>query len=353
MRTIGQEFRISSATTGTVLRAPEAVVAPDGSVLLASYGMDAFSGGSTLNVLRTDPATGAQTALLTLPIADLGFEGLNRGFAGSDIAVRADGSFAVAFTGYVYAFSGGRSITDSALYVQTFSAAGTPVGGPQELARWNPGIGGNIARNTRIEAAGDGYVLTWTMNDDANAEQINALRLGAGGAPVGAAGVLEARGKPDLLALPGGDALAAWTRAGSIITQVIAADGSIGAAQTLTGRTVAVGSSAANDVELRRLDDGRIFALYESTNATVGLGLALQQLDAQGAAVGDARLVVPTQTGAGTVTFGQSGPEARARFDLMGLPGGMMVLAYAFSPATGTRNYDIGRHAAVARRHGD
>jgi hypothetical protein len=345
MRTIGTEFRISSDALGAVIRSPEAVTAPDGSVLLADYGMDAFSGGFVLRVMRTNPDTGAQTTLLRLPIADLGFQGFNRGFDGADIAVRADGSFAVAFTGYDIAFSGGRSVTNSALYVQTFSAAGTAQGGPQELARWDNGIGGNNVRDVRLEASGNGYTLAYTMNDAANAEQLYALRLGAGGAATGDAVTLAARGKPDMVALPFGDTLLAWNRGGTIMTQVVKADGSAEPARTLPGLAWFGSSSDANDLELRRMPDGRIFAIFESSASEAGAGLHLLQLDETGAAMGESRLAVPATTGAGPVTFIQSGNEARARFDLLGLPGGLMVLAYAFARQTTDprdRNFDIG-----------
>jgi hypothetical protein len=345
MRTIGTEFRISLNELGVVIRSPEAVTAPDGSVLLADYGMDAFSGGFVLRVIRTDPDTGAQTALLRLPIADLGFQGFNRGFDGADIAVRADGSFAVAFTGYDFAFTGGRSVVNSALYVQTFSADGTATGGPRELERWDNGIGGNSVRDVRLETSGNGYTLAYSMNDSANAEQLYALRLGANGAAVAPAETLAARGKPDMLALPFGDMLLAWNRGGTIMTQVVKADGSVEPARTLPGLAWFGSSTDANDVELRRLPDGRIFALFESSASEGQAGLHLQQLDETGAAIGESRLAVPTRTSAGTVTFAQSSPEARARFDLLGLPDGLMVLAYAFAlvaPDPRDRDFDIG-----------
>lgn len=345
MQTTGQEFRISGSAMGTVLRAPEAVAAPDGSVLFASYGMDAFSGGFVLNVLRTDPATGAQTTLLTLPIADLGYQGFSRGFYGSDIAVRADGSFAVAFTAYAYV---GAEV-ESALYVQTFSAAGAPLGAPQELDRWGPAMGIGIARDTRIEAAGNGYVLSYTMHDEAGVETLYAMRLGGGGAPVADAVALEARGKPDMLALPNGDALLAWLRASTIITQVVRADGSVAPAQSITGLARSYSSATANDLELRQMPDGRIFVLYEGTQPGTPQdppgGLYIQELNAQGGLVGTARLAVPASTSAGPIVFLASSLEARARFDMVGLPGGLIVLSYAFALETAStrdRNYDIG-----------
>ena len=344
MRTAGNEFRISIDALGSVIRSPEAVLAPNGSILLANYGMDAFSGGFVLRVMRTDPGTGAQTSLLALPIADLGFQGFNRGFSGTDIAVQADGSFALAFTGYDIGFVSGRSVANSAVFVQTFSAAGTPIGTPRELMRFDNGIGGNIAGDVRLEAAGNGYVLTWQMWDSANAEQLYAMRLGAGGAASSATVTLASRGKPDILALEGGDALLAWNRGGTITTQVLKANGTAEPARTLPGAASIFNSADANDVELRRMPDGRIFALFEGASSTAP-GLYLQQLDATGAAIGAAQLAVSANTGAGRVVFTQSSNEARARFDLLGLPGGMMVLAYAFAlegTSSRDRNFDIG-----------
>ncbi|MDX5358312.1 MAG: hypothetical protein LPK12_11325 [Rhodobacterales bacterium] len=343
MQTTGQEFRISGSSMGSVLRAPEAVTAPDGSVLFAAYGMDAFSGGFALSVLRTNPETGAQTLLLSLPVADLGFAGFNRGYDGADIALRADGSFAVAFTAYSYA----TAASESALYVQTFSAAGAPLGAPQELDRWGPGS--DIARDTRLEAAGTGYVLSYSMNDETGAERLYAMRLTAGGAPVADAVALEERGKPDMLALPGGDALLAWVCGGTIMTQIVRADGTVAPAQSITGQASSYSSATANDLELRRMDDGRIFALYEGKAPYLPSdppgGLYLQELDARGVALGAPRLAVPAATSAGPVVFLQSSNEARTRFDLIGLPGGMMVLSYAFALETAStrdRNFDIG-----------
>lgn len=340
MRTTGPEFRISTDALGAVIRSPEPVVAPDGAVLLADYGMDAFSGGFVLRVIRTNPDTGTQQSLFSVKPADLGFAGFNVGFAGADIALRADGSFAVAFTAYGYA----GMTPSSALYVQSFSNTGTPVGAPRELARFDNGVGGNIVRDVRMEAAGNGYALTWSMEDSTNTQQLYAMRLGANGAATSAAVTLASRGIPDILALPGGDALLAWNRGGTLTTQVLKADGSAEPARTLPGLVTFFQSADANDVELRRLPDGRIFALFDGDSAAQP-GLYLQQLDATGAAVGTAARAVAADTGAGRVTFLQSSNEARARFDLLGLPGGLMVLAYAFAIETTdprNRNFDIG-----------
>jgi len=349
MRTIGEEFRISDGAMGSVLRSPEPVLAPDGKVLLVSYGMSADAFGIAVRVTRTDPATGDSEVLFVTSAADLGFPEINRGMAGADIAVRTDGSFAIAFTAYDIRIGGGTTTANSALYVQTFAPDGSTIGTPQEIARWAPGAGGNVARNTRIEAVDDGYVMTATMevliNRSVETQQL-LYRLDAGGQSLSTPVVLENSGTADILAMQDGGALLAWINRGTIYTKRIEDNGTIDPARTLPAQALGFSHAAANLVELRQLSDGRIFALYQGPAAfrpeDPPGGLYLQELDTLGRAVGTPRLVVPSATPAGDILLSPAGSNTRAGFDLAELPDGQLVVAYAFSPASGTRDYDIG-----------
>ena len=352
MRATGPEFRISNNAMGTVLRAPEPVLAPNGSILLANFGMEVGVSGFNLRVTRTDVGTQTTEPLHLVTPDTLGFTVLNRGIAGSDLAVQDDGRFVVAYTAYGLTVSGGRTISDTGIYVQAFSADGTAQGAPLELQRITENPGGNVARNTRVEKLGDGYLLSWTnevLVDRSVVTQTYLQRLGANGQPQGTITTLPERGNVDMLTLGDGSVLVAWISRGTIYTLRVEADGSVDEVRSLPGQARSWSHDVSNAIELRQLADGRILALYEGPAAFAATdppgGLYIQQLDIQGRAIGDDRLVLPTQTPAGPIVILPSSNEARARFDLADLPGGLLMLAYAWSRDTAStrdRDFNIG-----------
>ncbi len=208
------EFRVNSTTASDQLK-PSVAMADDGSfvVVWESQGQDGAKVGIYgQRYTSAGTATGSEFQISTYQ-----FGSVQRDQKTASVAMAADGSFVVTWTSNEGATYGNE------IYARRYDASGGAIG--SEFRVLNPGAVTGIAGNQRDSivtmAAGGGFIITWTSDDqslsDKSGTGVYARRFNAAGFPIEAAvlvnsgGTLLDQDNASIAANASGDFIVAWT----------------------------------------------------------------------------------------------------------------------------------------------